>query len=50
MVVSRLELKATIARLLRLLLKVPAEPEAALPSAEILPPVVVKPERRARAR
>jgi acetyl-CoA carboxylase carboxyl transferase subunit beta len=50
MVVSRLELKATIARLLRILLKVPAEPETAAAVPEILPPAVVKPERRARAR
>jgi acetyl-CoA carboxylase carboxyl transferase subunit beta len=50
MVVSRLELKATIARLLRILLKVPAESEAGVPTPEMLPAVVVKPERRPRAR
>ncbi len=46
MVVSRLELKATIARLLRILLKAPA---SAAIEPEILPPAVVKPEARAGA-
>jgi acetyl-CoA carboxylase carboxyl transferase subunit beta len=40
MVVSRLELKATIARLLKILMKVPAPQAAAEP--EILPPAVVE--------
>ena len=44
MVVSRLELKATIARLLKILLKVPVEAPALEP--EILPPAVV--EQRAQ--
>jgi len=47
MVVSRLELKATIARLLRILLKVPVEPEVSVPAPEVLPAVSAKPERRA---
>ena len=46
MVVSRLELKATIARLLKMLLKAPA-PEAIEP--EILPPAVVSAEARPHA-
>ncbi|MGE0283887.1 MAG: acetyl-CoA carboxylase, carboxyltransferase subunit beta [Rhizobiaceae bacterium] len=46
MVVSRLEMKATIARLLRILLKTPV-PAAIEP--EILPPAVVKTEARAGA-
>lgn len=44
MVVSRLEMRATIARLLKMLLKVP-ETEKPL-ETEILPPVVAKPEAR----
>jgi acetyl-CoA carboxylase carboxyl transferase subunit beta len=46
MVVSRLELKGTIARLLRILLKAPA---SAAIEPEILPPAVVKPDARAGA-
>jgi len=46
MVVSRLELKETIARLLRILLKTPV---SAAIEPEILPPAVVKPEARAGA-
>jgi acetyl-CoA carboxylase carboxyl transferase subunit beta len=45
MVVSRLELKATIARLLKMLLKMPA-PQAIL-EPEILPPALVAAEPRA---
>ncbi|ODT07553.1 MAG: acetyl-CoA carboxylase subunit beta [Mesorhizobium sp. SCN 65-20] len=47
MVVSRLELKSTIANLLKILVKAPAEAKA--PDAEILPPVVPVPERRPQA-
>ena len=47
MVVSRLELKSTIANLLKILVKAPAE--AKVPDAEILPPVVPVPERRPQA-
>jgi len=46
MVVSRLDLKATIARLLRILLKAPV---SAAIEPEILPPAVVKAEARAGA-
>jgi acetyl-CoA carboxylase carboxyl transferase subunit beta len=46
MVVSRLEMKSTVARLLRILLKTPA-PAAIEP--EILPPAMVKAETRAGA-
>jgi acetyl-CoA carboxylase carboxyl transferase subunit beta len=46
MVVSRLELKSTIARLLKILLKTPA---AATVEPEIIPPAVVKPEARPTA-
>ena len=46
MVVSRLELKSTIARLLKILLKTPA---AATVEPEIIPPAVVKPEERPTA-
>jgi len=46
MVVSRLEMKATIARLLRILLKTPA---TAAIEPEILPPAVVKTDARAGA-
>ncbi|RLP27783.1 acetyl-CoA carboxylase, carboxyltransferase subunit beta [Mesorhizobium sp. YM1C-6-2] len=44
MVVSRLEMKSTVARLLKILLKTPLPQEAAEP--EILPPVPVAPETR----
>jgi acetyl-CoA carboxylase carboxyl transferase subunit beta len=44
MVVSRLEMRATIARLLKMLLKVPETEKPLEP--EILPPVVAKPEAR----
>ncbi len=47
MVVSRLELKKTVANLLKLLMKVPAEDKPLEP--ESLPPVVVKPEARPSA-
>ncbi|MCG7508773.1 acetyl-CoA carboxylase, carboxyltransferase subunit beta [Mesorhizobium retamae] len=47
MVVSRLEMKKTVAGLLKLLLKLPAEKKAAEPA--ILPPVVAKPEARPQA-
>lgn len=47
MVVSRLELKSTIANLLKILTKAPAAAKAA--EAEILPPVVPVPERRPQA-
>ncbi|OQM76381.1 acetyl-CoA carboxylase, carboxyltransferase subunit beta [Manganibacter manganicus] len=47
MVVSRLEMKATIARLLKLLLKQPAVEEETEP--EILPPVEAQPEARPQA-
>ena len=47
MVVSRLELKSTIARLLKILLKVPAPQEALEP--EILPPALIAPEARPQA-
>ncbi len=47
MVVSRLELKSTIARLLKMLLKVPAPQEALEP--EILPPALIAPEARPQA-
>ena len=45
MVVSRLELKATIARLLKILLKVPVEPDGEA-AAEFLPPALNGPEAR----
>ena len=44
MVVSRLEMKSTVARLLKILLKTPLPQEAAEP--EILPPVPAAPETR----
>jgi acetyl-CoA carboxylase carboxyl transferase subunit beta len=44
MVVSRLEMRATIARLLKMLLKVPETEKPLEP--EILPPMVTKPEVR----
>jgi acetyl-CoA carboxylase carboxyl transferase subunit beta len=47
MVVSRLEMKSTVARLLKILLKTPLPQEAAEP--EILPPVPVAPETRTHA-
>ena len=47
MVVSRLEMKSTVANLLKILMKTPAEPKPA--QAEILPPVVPVPERRPQA-
>ncbi len=47
MVVSRLEMKKTVANLLKLLMKVPTAPDAA--QAEILPPVVSVPEARPQA-
>jgi acetyl-CoA carboxylase carboxyl transferase subunit beta len=47
MVVSRLELKATIARLLKILMKAPEEAKAIEP--EILPPVAVSAEVRPQA-
>jgi len=47
MVVSRLEMRATIARLLKMLLKVPETQKPLEP--EILPPVVAKPEVRPQA-
>ncbi|MGB3540701.1 MAG: acetyl-CoA carboxylase, carboxyltransferase subunit beta [Mesorhizobium sp.] len=47
MVVSRLEMRATIARLLKMLLKVPETQKLLEP--EILPPVVAKPEVRPQA-
>jgi acetyl-CoA carboxylase carboxyl transferase subunit beta len=47
MVVSRLELKKTVANLLKLLLKLPAEEKPIEP--EILPPAVAKPEARPSA-
>ncbi len=47
MVVSRLEMKSTVARLLKILLKTPLPQEAAEP--EILPPVPVAPETRPHA-
>jgi len=47
MVVSRLELKKTVANLLKLLLKLPAGEKPA--EAEIPPPAVVKPEARPSA-
>lgn len=46
MVVSRLDMKKTVANLLKLLLKVP---EASAPEAEILPPAVTSGETRPRA-
>lgn len=46
MVVSRLDMKKTVANLLKLLLKVP---EASAPEAEILPPAVASGETRPRA-
>ncbi len=48
MVVSRLELKATVARLLKILLKVPAEPDDEA-AAEFLPPAINGPEPRPAA-
>src|SRR5262245_17738018 len=47
MVVSRLELRATIARLLKILLKTPMPREIA--DVEILPPAIAAPEARPRA-
>ena len=47
MVVSRLDMKKTVAGLLKLLLKLPPEKKAIEP--EILPPVVAKPEARPQA-
>ncbi len=47
MVVSRLEMKSTVANLLKILMKTPAEAKSA--EAEILPPVVPVPERRPQA-
>ncbi len=47
MVVSRLEMKKTVAGLLKLLLKLPPEKKAIEP--EILPPVVARPEARPQA-
>jgi acetyl-CoA carboxylase carboxyl transferase subunit beta len=47
MVVSRLEMKGTIARLLKLLLKAPAASDEGKP--EIAPPVVARPETRPQA-
>jgi len=47
MVVSRLEMRAAIARLLKMLLKVPETEKPLEP--EILPPVVAKPEARPQA-
>ncbi|MCX8572474.1 acetyl-CoA carboxylase, carboxyltransferase subunit beta [Aminobacter sp. MET-1] len=47
MVVSRLEMKSTVANLLKILMKTPAEAKPA--EAEILPPVVSVPERRPQA-
>ncbi|MBA3446043.1 MAG: acetyl-CoA carboxylase carboxyltransferase subunit beta [Pseudaminobacter sp.] len=47
MVVSRLELKSTIARLLKILLKQPEEPKPLEP--EILPPAVISTEARPQA-
>jgi acetyl-CoA carboxylase carboxyl transferase subunit beta len=47
MVVSRLELKSTIARLLKILMKTPMPREAAEP--EILPPALAAPEARPTA-
>ena len=47
MVVSRLELQATIARLLKILLKAPAPQKPLEP--EILPPAVIPPEARPQA-
>lgn len=47
MVVSRLELKSTIANLVKILVKAPAAAKVA--DAEILPPVVPVPERRPQA-
>ncbi len=44
MVVSRLDMRSTIARLLKMLLKLPEAPESLEP--EILPPAVAKPEAR----
>ena len=48
MVVSRVELKATVARLLKILLKVPAEPDDEA-AAEFLPPAISGPEPRPAA-
>jgi acetyl-CoA carboxylase carboxyl transferase subunit beta len=47
MVVSRLELKKTVANLLKLLMKLPAEEKPLEP--EILPPAIVKPDARPSA-
>jgi len=47
MVVSRLEMKSTVANLLKILTKAPAAAKAV--EAEILPPVVPVPERRPQA-
>jgi acetyl-CoA carboxylase carboxyl transferase subunit beta len=47
MVVSRLELKSTVARLLKILLKMPEEPKPLEP--EILPPAVIPAEARPHA-
>ena len=47
MVVSRLEMRATIARLLKMLLKMPETPAAQ--DGEILPPAVVHAEARPQA-
>jgi acetyl-CoA carboxylase carboxyl transferase subunit beta len=50
MVVSRLELKTTIARLLKMLLKMPVEAEPEVEAGpEILPPAVTGPEARPQA-
>ena len=47
MVVSRLEMRPTIARLLKMLLKVPQAEKP--PEQEILPPAVVNAEARPQA-
>ena len=47
MVVSRLEMKSTVARLLKILLKTPMPRDIAEP--EILPPALAAPENRPRA-
>lgn len=46
MVVSRLQLASTIARLLKILLKVPTEPADAMVKAEFLPPALDGPQHR----
>lgn len=46
MVVSRLQLAGTIARLLKILLKVPVEPADAMVKAEFLPPALEGPQHR----